>query len=84
VTNPYVGKAVITEGFDFNTKLKALETATNKIEHFKKSTVAPATSMNAVNIEDEESDYEIKLWLDPTDKTAYYFSEGETALCKFL
>jgi len=77
VTNPYVGKAVMTEGFDFNTKLKALETATNKIEHFKKSTVAPATSMNAVNIEDEESDYEIKLWLDPTDKTAYYFSEGE-------
>lgn len=59
VTNPYVGKAVMTEGFDFNTKLKALETATNKIEHFKKSTVAPATSMNAVNIEDEESDYEI-------------------------
>ena len=77
VTNPYVGKAVMTEGLDFNTKLKGLETATNKIEHFKKSTVVPATSMNAVNIEDEDSDYEIKLWLDPTDKTAYYFSEGE-------
>ena len=77
VTNPYVGKAVMTEGQDFNTKLKALETATNKIEHFKKSTVAPATSMNAVNIEDEESDYEIKLWLDPTDKTAYYYAEPE-------
>ena len=77
VTNPYVGKAVMTEGLDFNNKLKALETATNKIEHFKKSTVAPAISINTVNIEDEESDYEIKLWLDPTDKTAYYFSEGE-------
>ena len=77
VTNPYMGKAVMTEGLDFNTKLKGLETATNKIEHFKKSTVVPATSMNAVNIEDEDSDYEIKLWLDPTDKTAYYFSEGE-------
>ena len=75
VTNPYVGKAIMTEGLDFNNKLKALETATNKIEHFKKSTVIPAPSMNAVNIEDEESDYEIKLWLDPTDKTAYYFSE---------
>ena len=33
--------------------------------------------MNAVNIEDEESDYEIKLWLDPTDKTAYYYAETE-------
>ena len=58
-------------------KLKALETATNKIEYFKKSAVAPAASMNAVNIEDEESDYEIKLWLDPTDKTAYYYAETE-------
>ena len=77
VTNPYAGKAVMTEGLDFNTKLKGLETATNKIEHFKKSTVVPATSMDAVNIEDEESDYGIKLWLDPTDKTAYYYTEPE-------
>ena len=77
VSNPYTMRAVMTEGPDFNTKLKALETAENKIEHFKKSTVAPATSMNAVNIDDEESDYEIKLWLDHTDKTAYYYAEPE-------
>ena len=77
VTNNYDHIAIMTEGPDFNTKLKALETATNKIEHFKKSTVAPAASMNAVNIDDEESDYEIKLWLDPTDKTAYYYTESE-------
>ena len=77
VSNPYTPIAIMTEGWDFNTKLKSLETTTNKIEHFKKSTVAPATSMNAVNIEDEESDYEIKLWLDPTDKTAYYYAESE-------
>ena len=77
VSNPYTPKAIMTEGQDFNKKLKALETATNKIEHFKNSTVAPAASMNAVNIEDEDSDYEIKLWLDPTDKTAYYYAETE-------
>ena len=77
VTNPYTPKAIMTEGPDFNTKLKALEIATNKIEHFKKSTVVPATSMDVVNVEDEESDYEIKLWLDPTDKTAYYYTEPE-------
>ena len=77
VSNPYQMRAMMTEGPDFNTKLKALETATNKIERFKKSPVAPATSMNAVNIEDEESDYEVKLWLDPTDKTAYYYAETE-------
>ena len=77
VSNSYTMRAVMTNGPDFNTKLKALETATNKIEHFKKSTVAPTASMNAVNIDDEESDYEIKLWLDPTDKTAYYYAEPE-------
>ena len=77
VSNSYTMRAVMTNGPDFNTKLKALETTTNKIEHFKKSTVAPTASMNAVNIDDEESDYEIKLWLDPTDKTAYYYAETE-------
>ena len=77
VSNPYEYRAVMTEGSYFNTKLKALETATNKIEHFKKSPVAPPTSINAVNIDDEESDYEIKLWLDPTNKTAYYYTEPE-------
>ena len=77
LTNNYDHIAIMTEGSDFNKKLKALETATNKIEHFKKSTVAPAASMNAVNIDDEVSDYEIKLWLDPADKTAYYYTEPE-------
>ena len=77
ISNPYEHRAVMMKGWDFNEKLKALETATDKIEHFKKSTVAPAISMNAVNIEDKVSDYEIKLWLDPTDKTAYCYAEPE-------
>ena len=77
LTNNYEQIAIMTEGWDFNVKLKSLETATSKIEHFKKSTVAPATSMNAVNIEDEASDYEIKLWFNSTDKTAYYYAETE-------
>ena len=77
ISNPYQMRAMMTEGPDFNAKLKSLETATNRIEHFKKSTVMPAASMNAANVDDEESDYEIKLWLDPTDKTAYYYAETE-------
>ncbi len=77
LTNNYNYIAIMTEGPDFNTKLTILGTSTNKVEHFKKSPVVPAASMNAVNIEDEESDYEIKLWLDPTDKTAYYYTEPE-------
>ena len=77
LTNRYDPIAKMATGQDFNSKLKSLETATNKIEHFKKSTTAPAATMHAVNIEDNNSDYEIKLWLDPTDKTAYYYTEPE-------
>ena len=78
VSNPYQMRAMMTEGPDFNIKLKALETAANKIEHFKKSAATPTSSMNVImNIEDEDSDYGIKLWLDPTDKTAYYYAETE-------
>ena len=77
VSNPYTPKAIMTEGPDFNEKLKDLDTVPSEIWHFKKSTTAPAIYINAVNIEDEESDYEIKLWLDPADKTAYYYTEPE-------
>ena len=77
LTNNYDRIAIMTEGPDFNAKLKALETSTNKIEHFKKSPMPPVVYMNTVTIDDEESDYEIKLWLDPTDKTAYYYAETE-------
>ena len=79
LTNNYDYIAIMTEGPDFYAKLKDLESPVNKIEHFKKSNVAPTASMNAVNIEDEESDYEIKLWFDWDDnnKTAYYYTEPE-------
>ena len=77
VSNPYQMRAMVTNGPIFNAKLKSLETATNKIEHFKKSALAPVVYMNTVDIQDEDSDYRIKLWLDPTDKTAYYHAEPE-------
>ena len=73
LTNNYDHIAIMTEGPDFNAKLKSL----GAFEHFKKSPVAPAASMNTTNIEDEASDYEIKLWFNPTDKTAYYYAEPE-------
>ena len=77
LTNNYDHIAIMTEGRDFNSKIRSLETTTNKIEHFKKSSTPPAITANAKNIEDEDSDYEIKLWLDPTDKIAYYYTEPE-------
>ena len=77
LTNNYERVAIMTKGPEFNHKLKTLETATNKIEHFKKSLTPPVATVNTLSIEDEGSDYEIKLWLDPTDNTAYYYAEPE-------
>ena len=76
VTNPYVGKAVMTEGPDFNTKLINLG-ARYRINGFKKSPTAPVGHMDTINIEDEDSDYDIKMWIDPTEKMAYYYTESE-------
>ena len=77
LTNRYDPIAKMTTGRNFNSKLMSLETATNKIEHFKKSSTTPAAIMNTVNVEAPESECEIKLWLDPSDKTAYYYTEPE-------
>ena len=77
LTNNNQHIAILTRGSEFKAKLKALGTTTDKIEHFKKSSTAPASAINTVNIDDEDSDYEIKLWLDSTDKTAYYYAESE-------
>ena len=69
----------MTEGPDFNEKLKSFELlGGGRIEHFKKSVAAPDASKRVVKIDGEESDYEIKLWYNSPDNTAYYFSEAET------
>ena len=77
LTNNYERIAVMTRGLNFRDKLESLETVANKVEHFKKSTTPPTARVSTLNIEDENSDYEIKLWLDPADKTAYYYAEPE-------
>ena len=76
ISNPYQMRAVMTNGPDFNIKLHSFETDTNRIKHFTKSMVAPATSMNTKNIESEDSDYEIKAWFDSTSQTAYIYTEA--------
>ena len=46
----------------------------DNVERIKRSTVAPAASMAAINIENpDNSDYEIKAWFDATEKTIYYY-----------
>ena len=77
VSNPYEKKAKMTYGPNFNTKLHGLETATNKIEHLARSYSFPLSSVNTINVESYDSDYEIKLWFDTSNNTAYYYTDSE-------
>ena len=77
LTNRYDPIAKMMNGYSFSNRLKLLETATDKIEYFKKNSTAPIATINTINIENDDSDYEIKMWLDPTDRTAYYYTEPE-------
>ena len=77
LTNRYDPIAKMMNGYSFNSRLRSLGTATDKIEHFKKNSTAPIATINTVNVENDDSDYEIKMWLDPTDRTAYYYAEPE-------
>ena len=78
ISNPYIPKAVMTEGEDFNDKLKALlEREAAEMKYFRRSLTAPASTINTENVEDEDSDYEIKLWTDPVTESVYYYTEPE-------
>lgn len=78
VTNPYETKALVTSGTEFNKKWKSLlEDEPTEIKNFRRSSVSPASTANVKNIEDEDSDYEVKLWLDPTTESVYYYSDSE-------
>ena len=90
VSNPYQMRAVMTNGPDFNTRVGNLDpnpayytqspsdhipTKPN-IKSFKRSTVAPVSSISTINIEDSDmSDYEIKAWYNTTDQAVYYYTE---------
>ena len=73
----YTNKLMLTYGSNFNTKLHSLETATNKIEHLTRSYNFPSSSVNTINVESYDSDYEIKIWFDTSNNTAYYYTDSE-------
>ena len=77
VSNPYQMWAMMTSGSDFNSKLHGLETTASKVEHFVKGLSLPDNTTSIINVEDVNSDYEIKVWFDSTNKTAYYYTNTE-------
>lgn len=78
VSNPYTPKAIMVDGDHFNISLNALlRDEVVEMKYFRKSLTAPASTMDVRNIENEDSDYEIKLWIDPITESVYYYTEPE-------
>lgn len=87
VSNPYQMRAVMANGPDFNTRVGNLDPnpahysgpdsmlTKPSIKGFKRSTVAPVSSVPTINIEDPDmSDYEIKAWYNAADQSVYYYA----------
>ena len=87
VSNPYIMRAMMTNGPDFNTRVGNLDPnpayysgpdsplTKPSIKGFKRSTVAPVSSVSTINIEDPDlSDYEIKAWYNAADQSVYYYA----------
>ena len=77
VTNPYEKKALMAKGGDIQSYLRNFNDNGAKTRRFKRSMSLPTNLENVKNIEDNNSDYEIKLWHDVAAETAYYYSEAE-------
>ena len=79
VTNPYEKKALMAKGVVIQSRLGSFEKDRFRVKakRFKRSAIFPENLENVKNIEDDDSDYEIKLWYDAATETAYYYSESE-------
>lgn len=87
VSNPYQMRAVMANGPDFNTRVGNLDPnpahysgpdsmlTKPSIKGFKRSTVAPVSSVPTINIGDPDmSDYEIKAWYNAANQSVYYYA----------
>ena len=79
VTNSYEKKALMAKGEIIQSHLGGFEKDRFRVKakRFKRSAIFPENLENVKNIEDDDSDYEIKLWYDAATETAYYYSESE-------
>lgn len=85
VSNPYQMRAVMTNGPDFNAKIRKLSGESensisngfnNVIFGIERSNVIDQ-SKNLISIDDSDSDYQIFAWFDNDTKTIKYYSEGQ-------
>ena len=85
VSNPYTMRAMMTNGPDFNTKIRKLSGENessisngfnNIIYSIERSNIIDQ-SKNLISVDEPDSDYQIFAWFDNDTKTIKYYSEGQ-------
>ena len=85
VSNPYQMRAVMTNGPDFNTKIRKLSGESensisngfnNVIYKIERSNIIDQ-SKNLISVDEPDSDYQIFAWFDNDTKAIKYYSEGQ-------
>ena len=85
VSNPYAMHAVMTNGPDFNTRIRKLSGESedsinngfnNVIYRIERSSSVDLNK-NLISIDDPDSDYQIFAWFDNNTKSVKYYSEGQ-------
>ena len=89
ISNPYTPKAIMMRGLDFQNRLARFDPNPSHVNnhpelptypnlvHIKRERNASNIPMNAINLEADNSEAEIKVWYDSATKTVYWYSSAE-------
>lgn len=89
ITNPYTPKAILIRGFDFQTSIARFDPNPSHVDghpevptfpnivHIKRERNTANIPTNAINLEANDSEAEIKVWYGLSSKTVYWYSVSE-------
>ena len=89
ITNPYTPKAILIRGFDFQTSIARFDPNPSHVDghpevptfpnivHIKREQNTANIPTNAINLEANDSEAEIKVWYDLLSKTVFWYSVSE-------
>ena len=85
ISNPYTMRAMMTNGPDFNTRIRKLSGESedsinngfNNIIYKIERSSSVDLNENLISIDDSDSDYQIFAWFDNNTKTIKYYSDGQ-------
>lgn len=89
ISNPYTPKAIMVKGLDYQGRLARFDPSPSHVNghpelptypnivHIKRERNASNVPTNAINLEADNSEAEIKAWYDSVTKTVYWYSSAE-------